>query len=206
MASRRVRLRRLGYRTQIRYGVAKLLDYGGEPGRLETDANPFAAVVLAHLRTLETREDPPARRRWKTLLVKGLCHRGWSAEDVRQLFRVIDWMMTLPTELEQEFRQELAQYEEERHVPYVTSIERLALEEGLERGREEGLERGRQQGLKDGLLAGIATALETKFGKAGRKLLPRIRAVGDVAALRSLLKAIPSARTPEDIRQRLPQP
>lgn len=38
--------------------------------------------------------------------------------------------MTLPDRLEQEFRAELRQYQEERQIPYVTSIERLAKEEG----------------------------------------------------------------------------
>lgn len=39
-------------------------------------------------------------------------------------------MMTLPDSLEREFRAELRQYQEERQMPYVTSIERLAKEEG----------------------------------------------------------------------------
>lgn len=39
-------------------------------------------------------------------------------------------MMTLPDRLEREFRTELRQYQEERQMPYVTSIERLAKEEG----------------------------------------------------------------------------
>jgi hypothetical protein len=38
--------------------------------------------------------------------------------------------MTLPDHLEREFRAELIQYQEERQMPYVTSIERLAKEEG----------------------------------------------------------------------------
>jgi hypothetical protein len=36
-----------GFRTQIRYGVAKLLDHAKDSARLESDPNPFAAVVLA---------------------------------------------------------------------------------------------------------------------------------------------------------------
>ena len=41
-------------------------------------------------------------------------------------------------------------------LPYVTSIERLAREEGL----EEGLQKGRQEGEAVGLRQGIALALE----------------------------------------------
>jgi hypothetical protein len=63
---------------------------------------------------------------------------GWSAEEIRQLFRIINWMGTLPAELEAEFRGEMQRFEQERHMPYVTSIERLARQEGIQQGREEG--------------------------------------------------------------------
>lgn len=43
--------------------------------------------------------------------------------------------MNLPDYLEREFRAELRQYQEERQMPYVTSIERLAKEEGIQEGR-----------------------------------------------------------------------
>jgi len=41
--------------------------------------------------------------------VKGLYQRGWTPEDVRQLFRVIDWLLDLPAELEDRFQEELFQ-------------------------------------------------------------------------------------------------
>jgi hypothetical protein len=41
--------------------------------------------------------------------------------------------------LEREFRAELRQYQEECQMPYVTSIERLAKEEGIQEGRLETL-------------------------------------------------------------------
>jgi hypothetical protein len=76
-------------------------------------------------------------------------------------------------------------------VPYVTSIERLAKQEGV------------QEGLREGLVEGIAVALEARFGAAGKKLMPQIRALDDVAILRSLLKATSKARTTKDILRRL---
>ena len=176
-----------GYRTQIRYGVTKLLDYASRKKELESEESPFAAVVLAHLAALETRNDPHARRLTKFALLKRLYDRGLNADDVRQLFWIIDWMITLPAELEEEFRQELARYEEERHMPYVSSIERLA----------------RDEGLKTGLLAGIAASLKAKFGAAGSKLMPRIRKVNDVDRLHAILDAIPDAKSITEVRQGL---
>jgi hypothetical protein len=38
------------------------------------------------LKALETRRSPELRYRWKLELVKGLYKRGYTAEDVRQLF------------------------------------------------------------------------------------------------------------------------
>jgi tRNA A37 threonylcarbamoyladenosine dehydratase len=58
-------------------------------------------------------------------------------EGKARLFRLIDWMMTLADRLEREFRAELRQYQEECQMPYVTSIERLAKEEGIQEGRLE---------------------------------------------------------------------
>jgi len=95
---------------------------------LEANPNPFATVVLAHLKSQETRQDPADRRAWKVRLVKGLYERGLGAEDARQLFRFIDWVMALPPALEALFRDEMDHYEKEKHVPYITSIERLAME------------------------------------------------------------------------------
>lgn len=45
----------LGCRLGLTFLRAKLLDYRGQEEALEQDSNPFAAVVLAHLKFLETR-------------------------------------------------------------------------------------------------------------------------------------------------------
>jgi hypothetical protein len=73
-------------------------------------------------------------------LVKGMYTKGRSAEQVRNLFKFIDWMIDLPLELEQQFTEQLSQYEEDKSVPYVTSVERLAQKQGLEQGLLEGIE------------------------------------------------------------------
>jgi hypothetical protein len=80
-----------GCTVDFRFPVVKLLDYGAEVAALEANPNPFAAVVLAHLKTQETRQDAAARHVWKVRLVKGLYERGLSKEDIRQLFRLIDF-------------------------------------------------------------------------------------------------------------------
>ena len=99
---------RWGCEVGIRFPVVKLLDYATDVPGLEANPNPFAAVVLAHLKTRETRRDPDARCIWKIRLIKGLYERGLSKENIRDLFRMIDWMMDLPEAQYQRFWQENA--------------------------------------------------------------------------------------------------
>ena len=101
---------------------------------LERSDNVFATMVLAHLLTQQTAGDPVNREKWKLRLMRSLYERGKSSDDIRQMFRVIDWMMDLPPALAIQFRAALEQIEEEKKMPYVTSIERLAKEEGREEG------------------------------------------------------------------------
>jgi hypothetical protein len=148
-------------------------------------------VVLAHLKALETQKEPLTRSQWKLRLVKGLYDRNWKAKDIRRLFRLIDWIMTLPQQLEREFRQSVYDFEQEKRMPYVTSIERLAKEEG------------REEGFKDGLRESIAMLLESRFGEAGRKLGRKVRSIRDLELLRALPEKVFSAQSLADVRKLL---
>lgn len=86
-----------GTKVGIEFARVKLLDYAVPD--LEKNPNPFAVLVLAHLRALETAQDDEARRASVVRVVKGLYTRGFDAEQVRQLYRLIDTMMNLQTEM-----------------------------------------------------------------------------------------------------------
>jgi hypothetical protein len=175
----------------IRFLTAKVLDYRGQEEALERDRNPFAAVVLAQLKVLETRGDPGERWRWKVRLVKGLYDRGLTAQQVRELFRLLDWMVQLPQELEQRFREVIDRFEEERRMPYVTSIERLAREQGLEEG-------GRKAWVE-----AITQVLETRFGAAGKRLAPKVRALTELDKLQALNRVALTAETLDEVKAQL---
>jgi hypothetical protein len=187
----------------FQFPVVKLLDYAADEAALEASTNPFAAVVLAHLKTLATQHDRQARRAWKVRLIKGLYERGFRREDVVRLFHLIDWMMVLPEALEKEFWQEIYQFEEEQRVRYVSSVERIGREKGREEGLKEGREEGLKEGVREGLLAGIAAVLRLRFGPEGEQLLPQVRKLRSVPRLQALLAAGETAASLDDLRQLL---
>jgi len=64
-------------------------------------------------------------------VVRQLYRHGWERQRIIELFRVIDWLMRLPPELERRLLREIHAIEEERRMPYVTSAERIGREDGL---------------------------------------------------------------------------
>jgi hypothetical protein len=91
-------------------------------------------VVRAQIAALRTAGDPEARFYAKTQLVRNLYKAGYNADELREIFRIIDWMMHLRRDLSHRFDLELSNFEKEQHMPYVTSIERNAEERGREQG------------------------------------------------------------------------
>jgi predicted DNA-binding ribbon-helix-helix protein len=114
------------------------LDYQSQWLQLEHSQNPFAIVVMAHLKTQETKRRASDRKTWKITLVKRLYEAGYSRSDVLNLFNFVDWLMILPEGLKQAFWQELKTYEEERKMPYITSVEQIGYDRGMKVGEETG--------------------------------------------------------------------
>ncbi len=163
-----------GCQLELRFPVAKLLDWSGSEARLGDSRNPFAVVTHAHLATRQTREDASARHAAKWQLVQGLYRRGFEKQQVVDLFRVIDWMMRLPKDLQVQLRQDLSTLEEDTKMRYVTSIERLAIEEGMQKGIQQGMQQGVQQGMQQGIQQGLQQGrLEGKVQLLVRQLTVR---------------------------------
>ncbi len=114
----------------------KLLDYENSWAELEKSNNPFATVVMAHLKTQQTQKQPQERKIWKFSLIRRLYDLGWQEQDIRNLYRFIDWVMILPKALENQFWQEFKQFEQERTMRYVTTGERIGYERGIQEGEQ----------------------------------------------------------------------
>jgi hypothetical protein len=93
---------------------------------------------MAHLKPQETRDERNGRMAWKLAITRQL----YEQEDVINLFGFIDWVMSLPEELDQQFWQEVRNLEEERRMPYLTSVEKIGINKGFRRGLLEGIELG----------------------------------------------------------------
>ncbi|WP_124682068.1 DUF4351 domain-containing protein, partial [Candidatus Viridilinea mediisalina] len=95
---------------------------------LEASANPIATITLIHRDAQATRHDPEERMRRKIARFRACLRQGYSAEDLRHLYRLLDQLMRLPPSIDEPVRATMRQIEQEERgmTPFVTSIERLA--------------------------------------------------------------------------------
>jgi hypothetical protein len=119
-----------GCSTDFKFPIVKLLDYQDDWEALEASRNPFAVVVMAHLKTKETHNKPEERKTWRYHLTTMLYDQGYGEQAILDLDNFLDWLMDLPEELEKQFQIELKAFEEARQMKYVTTIERMAEERG----------------------------------------------------------------------------
>jgi hypothetical protein len=123
-----------GCNVLFEFPIVKLSDYRSDWAALEASENPFAIVVMAHLKTQDTKHEPEERKTWKFRLTTMLYDRGYSEQAILDLYNFLDWMMRLPEDIEQAFQVELEEFEEARKMKYVTTIERMAEARGEARG------------------------------------------------------------------------
>jgi hypothetical protein len=94
--------------------------------------------------------------------------------------------MSLPEELEQDFWREVTQLQEDRRMPYITSIERIGI----------------KKGIKQGLLEAIELGLRLKFGDEGLEILPEISEIEDVEQLKAIISGLlTTVNTLDELRQ-----
>ena len=62
--------------------------------------------------------------------MKSLVERGLTRERIVRLFRLIDWMMTLPPVSQRVFHREVEEFEREKQMPVMTPSEKMWQEDG----------------------------------------------------------------------------
>jgi hypothetical protein len=126
-----------GCELALKFPVVKLLDYQGQLAELEADPNPFALATAAHLLAQATQKDPQQRLAGKLALTRRLYQRGWTKQEVLDLYEFIDWLLALPEALEDAFLDEIHDLEESTKMRYISSAERI----GMKRGEQQILRR-----------------------------------------------------------------
>jgi hypothetical protein len=166
-----------GCRAGLVFPTVKLLDYGARWSELDTSHNAFATVVMAHLKAQETKRDPVERQGWKLWLTRRLYRLGYDRQQVLDLFGIIDWVLRLPEPQALDFWQQLQAIEEEQRMRYITSVERIGMQQGLEKGLQQGLQQGKQEGIQQGQAEMVLRLLNRRFGAVPTRLAERVRAV-----------------------------
>jgi UTP-glucose-1-phosphate uridylyltransferase len=93
---------------------------------------------------------------------------------VIELFRFIDRVTALPPELQQQFKQEVKTYQEERKMPLLSRIEEEAMEAGIQRG----ILQTRREDIKE--------ILEMRFENIPLSLNEALNKINDELLLKSL--------------------
>lgn len=132
-------------------------------------------ITAAPLLTQQTHNDVQRRYEAKRHLTRLLYLRGWDKRSIIELYRVIDWMLRLPVELAKRLRHEVADWEREANMRYITSIEELGRAEGKREGRQEGMLLGQVKGRADLLVE----LLSKRFNCGRREVRNRMHGATD---------------------------
>ena len=144
---------------------------------------------LRPLQALATRRQPEKRAETKFRLIRGHYGCGLTRPQLLGLFRLLDWVLALPKPLEYTFKQDLARFEKEHSMPYITSIERIGREEGRKEEHEQCCQTLRKLILNRHL---------QRWGDLEAAAQGRLQKIGDLSRLGELLAELMTASTAED--------
>ncbi|NEP44475.1 MAG: transposase, partial [Okeania sp. SIO2H7] len=172
---------------QLDFATAKILDYEPQWEMLEQSTSPIAIMLMAHLKTQATTSNLDERLQWKWTLARSLFEKGYTRDDIILLFRIVDKMMALSAELQQGFKQQVITYQEERKMPFLSTIEEDAMAVGIQQGMEQGIQQGMERGIQQSLRDNIKVVLETRFGEVPSEITEALGNISDISVLQPLL-------------------
>ncbi len=194
-----------GCSLNFQYATCKLADLDLEPWI--SVGNPVARVIEAHRMAQATGRDVMERRTGKLGLVRRLLESGTSELEVREVMRLIHWLLALPEAEELRFRKEVKEMEANMQTKRRSTYERIVWEEGLVQGRDEGRLEGRLEGRMEGRHTAaqdlVLDLVSERFGPCSEALRARVGAIRDESRLRQLARATLTVSTLPEFEARL---
>ena len=139
-----------------------------------------------------------------TRLVRLLNARQWQRREIEELLQFLDWIMSLPEELEDRFETEWQQIERETTMTQtMPPILRRAQERGERVGEQRGIEIGEQRGIEIGEQRAkretLMRLLDLRFSAIPAELRTRMEAITDIGQLNGLIDSVLSVGSLEDL-------
>lgn len=182
--------RGLGINLVFEYPTVKLLDL--EP-RLETliaQGNPFALIVALHLKLMRERPRGDACIDWKCTAFKEalLASKHFGQIDQATILQFIDWVVTLPPELDNQVKERLNETMKEAGMEFTGGIHGNI--------RVLALAEGRGEGRKESALTIVENLMRKRFGPLSQSVLDALQ-VADTDQLISWSNRLFDYDTPE---------
>ncbi len=181
------------FELNFRFPMAKLIDYKNREKSLKKNDNPFAVLTRAYLQEIDRSGTYDEKMLGKVSLIKELYKKGLDRQDILQLYKFIDWIITLPEGLKSRFHEEIIKIEEEEKMPYITTAEQIGIEKGIQQGIQQGMVMDAQEMVID--------ALAERFGILRTELIKRIKAISSREILKELLRLGIRAKTLEEFQE-----
>ncbi len=141
-----------GSRLRQDFLVCKLIDFEKDRETLETSTNPFATVILFHLDALKAKKQPEEQKyETKVGLCKRMIKNGFKRNEIVNFLRFLDFSIALTEEFELKYREEIHQFEANKHMTYLSNFELISMQRGFEKGVHEGIEKGMEKGIARGI-------------------------------------------------------
>lgn len=155
--------------------------------------NPAALMLLAFRKAMETEGNIDARFEARKQMIALMMEYGYTHNQQAQILRLLEWVLMLPETLERQVDELVEEYKRRRKTPFVSRLERRAIEKGLAEGHEKGLAEGQVETLR----RTIMRALSRRFGEAAKAAQQLVEAISDAPALETLFDAALDAPTLE---------
>ncbi len=180
------RYQSLGCGITFRFRICKTIDFKGKLDDPRYRHQQVLFIIAAHLGTQQHRHNPQQLKDYRLELTVRFANEGYSPLEIRQLHRLIDWLMPLPDALKIQFRNQLQQRLPDKSMPHITLFEELALKEGLEKGIQKGLVEGLEKGILQNAREAILEVLDTRFGQVPESVRERVNALDNERTLKEL--------------------